>query len=258
MAYEVLQDIADNLDYLIAHDVRDLPALVPLANAFLNFALDEKTRRDRNRRTYSIRIEDVDRHASALLQAIADAYKGRDAPRSLGDFMEHVAKMLDEEAVSIYSCKRPLSDLGIDFEDIAGLRDEKDQLRSAYIFPFRFMGLYRKLSRGILLYGPPGTGKTLLAKAATKELKNAAFFSATAGDLKSKYACAERVFTPRSHRVHTDSWERHRKECTACSRVRQNTRRARRTDSISPFSSWTSSNRWAAIETRAISMQPRR
>ena len=61
----------------------------------------------------------------------------------------------------------------INWEDVGGLEDVKQELKEAVEWPMKYPGSFTRMgirpSRGILLYGPPGTGKTLLAKAVAKE-----------------------------------------------------------------------------------------
>ncbi len=70
-------------------------------------------------------------------------------------------------------------DLGITFDDVAGVDEAKEELREVIEFlkePSRFQELGGRMPKGILLVGPPGTGKTLLAKAVAGESK-VPFFS---------------------------------------------------------------------------------
>src|SRR6185436_15639028 len=57
----------------------------------------------------------------------------------------------------------------IQWKDIGGLDNLKEELKEAIEWPLKHADLFIKASikppKGILLYGPPGTGKTLLAKA---------------------------------------------------------------------------------------------
>jgi len=61
----------------------------------------------------------------------------------------------------------------VDWEDVGGLEDVKQELKEAVEWPMKYPGSFERMgirpSRGILLYGPPGGGKTLLAKAVAKE-----------------------------------------------------------------------------------------
>ena len=60
----------------------------------------------------------------------------------------------------------------IRFDDIAGLDEEKEELKEIVEFlkkPKKFTDMGAKIPRGILLYGKPGTGKTLIAKAIAGE-----------------------------------------------------------------------------------------
>lgn len=57
---------------------------------------------------------------------------------------------------------------GIDFNDIAGIGEIKEELEEIILFlkdPKRYTCVGAKIPKGILLSGPPGTGKTLLVKA---------------------------------------------------------------------------------------------
>ena len=65
------------------------------------------------------------------------------------------------------------------FKDVAGLIEEKEELREVVDFlsnPAKFTKVGARIPKGILLEGPPGTGKTLLAKAVAGEAK-VPFFS---------------------------------------------------------------------------------
>ena len=60
----------------------------------------------------------------------------------------------------------------VTFDDIAGLDEEKEELKEIVEFlkrPKRFAEMGAKIPKGILLYGKPGTGKTLIAKAIAGE-----------------------------------------------------------------------------------------
>ena len=63
-------------------------------------------------------------------------------------------------------------DLGICFDDIAGIDEAVDELREVVEFlrsPEKYQVLGGHIPKGVLLVGPPGTGKTLLAKAIAGE-----------------------------------------------------------------------------------------
>ena len=60
----------------------------------------------------------------------------------------------------------------ITFDDIAGLDEEKGELKELVEFlkePKKFTEMGAKIPKGVLLYGKPGTGKTLIAKAIAGE-----------------------------------------------------------------------------------------
>lgn len=60
----------------------------------------------------------------------------------------------------------------VTFADVAGAREEKEELQEIVSFlrdPEKYMSLGARIPKGVLLVGPPGTGKTLLAKAVAGE-----------------------------------------------------------------------------------------
>ncbi len=70
------------------------------------------------------------------------------------------------------------------FEDVAGLREEKEDLEEVVDFlksPSKYVELGARIPKGILLVGPPGTGKTLLAKAVAGEA-HVPFFTISGSD----------------------------------------------------------------------------
>ncbi|MCX7416149.1 MAG: ATP-dependent zinc metalloprotease FtsH, partial [Planctomycetia bacterium] len=63
-------------------------------------------------------------------------------------------------------------DLGISFDDVAGIDEAVEELREVVEFlrsPEKYQALGGHIPKGVLLVGPPGTGKTLLAKAIAGE-----------------------------------------------------------------------------------------
>ena len=63
-------------------------------------------------------------------------------------------------------------DIGITFNDVAGIDEAVDELREVVDFlrtPEKYQVLGGRIPKGVLLVGPPGTGKTLLAKAIAGE-----------------------------------------------------------------------------------------
>ncbi|MBR6329542.1 MAG: ATP-dependent zinc metalloprotease FtsH [Lachnospiraceae bacterium] len=72
----------------------------------------------------------------------------------------------------------------VDFDSVAGLREEKEELEEIVDFlksPKKYTDVGARIPKGVLLEGPPGTGKTLLAKAVAGEA-GVPFFSISGSD----------------------------------------------------------------------------
>jgi len=76
------------------------------------------------------------------------------------------------------------SDKKVTFADVAGLKEEKEELEEIVDFlrtPKKYIQVGARIPKGVLLEGPPGTGKTLLAKAVAGEA-GVPFFSISGSD----------------------------------------------------------------------------
>ncbi len=72
----------------------------------------------------------------------------------------------------------------VKFSDVAGLKEEKEQLEELVDFlraPQKYTSLGARIPKGVILVGPPGTGKTLLARAVAGEA-GVPFFSISGSD----------------------------------------------------------------------------
>ena len=90
----------------------------------------------------------------------------------MADFGKSRASMTDGENIKI------------GFADVAGLKEEKEQLEGIVDFlknPEKYTKLGARIPKGVLLVGPPGTGKTLIAKAVAGEA-GVPFFSISGSD----------------------------------------------------------------------------
>lgn len=75
-------------------------------------------------------------------------------------------------------------DNSITFKDVAGLKEEKEELTEIVDFlrnPQRFIKMGARIPKGVLMVGPPGTGKTYLSKAVAGEAK-VPFYSISGSD----------------------------------------------------------------------------
>ena len=75
-------------------------------------------------------------------------------------------------------------DVKVTFGDVAGLKEEKEELEEIVDFlklPKKYVQVGARIPKGVLLEGPPGTGKTLLAKAVAGEA-GVPFFTISGSD----------------------------------------------------------------------------
>ena len=78
----------------------------------------------------------------------------------------------------------------VTFDDIAGLDEEKEELKEIVEFlkqPKQFTEMGARIPKGVLLYGKPGTGKTLIAKAIAGEA-NVPFISMSGSEFIEMFA----------------------------------------------------------------------
>ena len=91
--------------------------------------------------------------------------------------------------------KMSMGDKSVTFAQVAGLKEEKEELEEIVDFlkePGKYTGVGARIPKGVLLEGPPGTGKTLLAKAVAGEA-GVPFFSISGSDFVEMFVGASRV-----------------------------------------------------------------
>ncbi len=82
------------------------------------------------------------------------------------------------------STARLESNVKIRFKDVAGVEEEKEEMKELIDYlrnPKRYDKMGARIPKGVLLVGPPGTGKTLLAKAVAGEA-DVPFYSISGSD----------------------------------------------------------------------------
>lgn len=80
-------------------------------------------------------------------------------------------------------------DSPVTFDDVAGLKEEKEDLQEIVDFlknPRKYIEIGARIPKGVLLVGPPGTGKTYLSRAVAGEAK-VPFFSISGSDFVEMY-----------------------------------------------------------------------
>ncbi|MEA2047990.1 MAG: ATP-dependent metallopeptidase FtsH/Yme1/Tma family protein [Campylobacterota bacterium] len=91
--------------------------------------------------------------------------------------LKHIKVATKSDNESHYEPVQALTS-NVTFEDVAGIRDVKEELEEIIDFlkePQKYRDLDIRLPKGVLLVGPPGVGKTLISKAVAGEA-NVPFF----------------------------------------------------------------------------------
>ncbi len=85
-------------------------------------------------------------------------------------------------------CVETLAPSDEGFNELAGMKVEKQKMEAYYIRPFEYPNLYKTLPKGLLLYSVPGTGKTQLVLASSKELApKSIIFAPSPGDIRGSH-----------------------------------------------------------------------
>ncbi|MCI5081350.1 MAG: AAA family ATPase [Saprospiraceae bacterium] len=135
---------------------------------------------------------DAYENAIALDPKLKDAYLE-------SDINLKASKNQEPEKIKMFSGAPEENDTGtsvdierpnINFDDVGGMQDVKEEIRMKIIHPIQHPDLYKaygkKIGGGILLYGPPGCGKTHLARATAGQV-NANFIPVGISDILDMY-----------------------------------------------------------------------
>jgi transitional endoplasmic reticulum ATPase len=102
-------------------------------------------------------------------------------------FFEDFAKYISKYGGGVDRVEKP----EIDFSDVGGMENVKEEVRKAVIYPLKNPAISRDFKKevggSILLYGPPGCGKTYIARATAGEC-DVAFFNVKLTDILSEAA----------------------------------------------------------------------
>ncbi len=105
--------------------------------------------------------------------SIMQRSQGGGGGKNVMNFGKSKAKLHEEDPASL-----------ITFEDVAGLEEEKEELKEIVDFlknPKRYIDIGARIPKGVLMVGPPGTGKTYLSRAVAGE-SGVPFFTMSGSD----------------------------------------------------------------------------
>ncbi len=105
--------------------------------------------------------------------SIMQRSQGGGGGKNVMNFGKSKAKLHEEDPANL-----------ITFEDVAGLEEEKEELKEIVDFlknPKRYIDIGARIPKGVLMVGPPGTGKTYLSRAVAGE-SGVPFFTMSGSD----------------------------------------------------------------------------
>ncbi len=135
-------------------------------------------------------------YAGTMSSAITDYEKALELNPELTEAKTHLESAKakkDQEGKSAEGGTadiRMLTKPDMSFNDVAGMKKMKEEIREAVVYPMMNPELARRYGKlgggGIMMYGPPGCGKTFVVKAAAGEC-HSGFINAKLSDLLDMY-----------------------------------------------------------------------
>jgi transitional endoplasmic reticulum ATPase len=171
---EVIQKTINFLRESLVDEPENIPLRVKLASAYLEVGDFDKAN---SQISFILKLEPNNGDAK-LLQGLVKDKKPQDIEQGpdqlLNNNLSSSLKMLNEDSGEL-EINEWFEKPKVNFAQVGGMDELKEEIRVSIIYPFEKPDLYKKYGKkvggGILLYGPPGCGKTHIARATAGEIQ---------------------------------------------------------------------------------------